>query len=195
MMRMKNAKIILSMMAAAIFAMAAYAGYYLASAEPLAKPPTTLANTQTPLVSAKNIIFEEGNRICLEYDLNCISRQKSTDATLAKLSLNELAALYPAPTWQISEQNDTIYLTQATNEGLCDMHKAIRHLGVNESGEYLAVLYGPAIVGHDGGVYQVTDLRLDALDTQWQQDILSNQIEIHSDDELIGLLDGLSEHQ
>ena len=49
-------------------------------------------------------------------------------------------------------------------------------------------------MGTDGGVLQVTEIPVDKLPAKEQQAVRAGTLEIYSEDELIGLLDGLSEN-
>ncbi len=58
----------------------------------------------------------------------------------------------------------------------------------------MTVYQGPAEVGTDGGVLQVTDIAIEQLPVKEQQAVREGTLEIYSEEELIGLLDGLSDN-
>lgn len=188
---MKTTKIFLTIMAALIFTMAAYAGYFLAVSDPMEKPPIMAINTKT--LKQPEIVIKEGYAVCDKYHLSCV-KSENGEETLNDLSESQLKERYPEPRWQFTKTPNQLIFA-SLEPGLCQIHKEILHLGVNESGQYLAIWYGPAVVGSDGGVYQVTDLAIDHLSEDFRADVLAGNVEIYSEDELIGLLDGMSEHQ
>ena len=59
---------------------------------------------------------------------------------------------------------------------------------------YLTIYNGPTEVAEEGGVRQVTDIAVSTLPEDVQQKLREGSMEIHSEEELIGILDGLSEH-
>lgn len=67
------------------------------------------------------------------------------------------------------------------------------HLGVNQSGEYLTICYGPAKVSSLGGVYLVSDIPLISLTAEEQDKVLHGAYESSSYEELQGILDSFSE--
>ena len=110
-----------------------------------------------------------------------------------QLNLNDIRTLYPSPQWLIIEDGKNISLTHLL-DGLCPEHKKIMHLGVNQSGEYLTVCYGPSKVSSLGGVYLVSDIPLISLSTEEQDKLLHGYYESSNYEELQGILDSFSEN-
>jgi hypothetical protein len=140
--------------------------------------------------------WEERYALCQLYDLDCNAVQLEGDAAtetmLRELPLYELANRYPGPDWSIREEDNVITICRNL-AGLCEIHRRIYHLGRNENGEYLAVYYGPSAVGNAAGAFLVTDIAVEKLGAEQLLDLEQGRLEYYSQDELISMLDNLSE--
>ena len=67
------------------------------------------------------------------------------------------------------------------------------HLGSNENGQYVAVYYGPSAVGSAAGAFLVTDVPVARLSVEQRSELEQGKYEYYSQDELISMLDNLSE--
>lgn len=147
------------------------------------------------LIEPYQFDFWESYALCEEYNLGCapvrLAMQMPND--FLQLNLNDIRTLYPSPQWLIIEDGKNISLTHLL-DGLCPEHKKIMHLGVNQSGEYLTVCYGPSKVSSLGGVYLVSDIPLISLSAEEQDKLLHGYYESSNYEELQGILDSFSEN-
>lgn len=173
------------------FAVSVYVGYQAAKPEPQDKPLTQTTSSEP---EKPKIVFMQGHQVCIKHDLDCLQPMDAPeDIDLSQMSLADIQKRYPEPQWLVRQQGQKIEIIEQ-QQGLCSAHQKIAHLGLNASGEYLTVYKGPAEVGTDGGVLQVTEIPVDKLPAKEQQAVRAGTLEIYSEDELIGLLDGLSEN-
>lgn len=157
-------------------------------------------STEPPLEQAANIIepyqltFLESYALCEEYNLGCTPTALPIEPTaeLALLSLDDIRALYPSPQWLVIANKQEITITHLL-DGLCAEHKKTLHLGVNQSGEYLTICYGPSEISSQGGVYLISDVKLSNLSATEQDKILHGYYESNNYEELQGILDSFSE--
>lgn len=152
------------------------------------------ANSEPQAVGT--IQWQSRYTVCALYDLDCapeplaVTPEQSEE--LKGLALTDIALKYPIPEWTVrAENNQTIIIKNL--EGLCPLHKEMYHLGPNESGEYIAVYYGPGVIGAAGGAYLVTDTALRNLPEEEKQKIAQGSYEFVSQEDLISLLDSFSE--
>ena len=159
---------------------------------------------EQPIVSAdiqpqkpRSFQWEERHELCERHQLDCeaISQpgDAATEAMLLELSLSELLNRYPIPEWSITEDDDNVVTICRNVRGLCEKHQKMYHLGINESGQYLAVYFGPGAVGTDGGAFLVTDVPVDRLSAEQRMELDAGVYEYTSQDDLIAMLDNLSE--
>lgn len=175
---------------AAAFALSAYLGYQIAGEPMPQEKPLTQMTSGEP--EKPEIVFLQGYQVCINHDLDCLQPMEAPDdIDLSQATLEDIQQRYPEPHWLV-RQNGTKTEVIEQQEGLCSVHQKIMHLGVNASGEFLTVYKGPAEVGSDGGVLQVTDIAIEQLPAKDQQAVREGTLEIYSEEELIGLLDGLS---
>lgn len=166
-------------------------GYEMMNDEPLKEPE--IAQTAN-LIEPYQFSFWESYALCEEYNLGCKPTKLATQmpADFLRLNLEDIRALYPSPQWLIIEDGKNVSITHLL-DGLCAEHKKIMHLGVNESGEYLTICYGPSKVSSLGGVYLVSDIPLVGLSAEEQDKVLHGAYESSSYEELQGILDSFSE--
>lgn len=182
----------LSVGLAMAFAVSAYIGYRLGQPLPQEKP---LAQMTAGEVEKAQVIFLQGYDVCMKHNLDCLQPLEAPeDIDLSQITQADIEKRYPKPQWVVRANGPDWEIIQC-QQGLCSVHQKIAHLGANATGEYLAVYKGPAEVGTDGGVWQVTDIAIAKLAENVRQDVLAGTLEIYSEEELIGLLDGLSENQ
>ena len=60
------------------------------------------------------------------------------------VTLDQMKVKYSEPDWRITESEEIVQFTKML-PGVCQVHKETVHLGVNETGEYLAIYYGPSV--------------------------------------------------
>ncbi len=141
--------------------------------------------------------WQERSALCQQYELDCkavpLPGDTATEAMLMNLSLGELVTRYPIPDWTITEDADNVVTICRNVRGLCEEHQRVYHFGINESGQYLAVYFGPGIIGSDGGAFLVTDVRVENLSPEQRMEVEAGLYEFHSQDELIAMLDNFSE--
>lgn len=144
----------------------------------------------------KKFVWLEQYTVCALYELDCEPEQIEGDAgaekEIADLELAEIAARYPLPDWSVASDDQTVTMTKNL-PGMCSNHKQIYHLGVNESGEYLTVFYGPAQVGAAGGAYLITDTSWSKLSQEEREKILAGSYQFQEQEDLIAILDSFSE--
>ena len=154
----------------------------------------TSANTEPQ--PSRQFAWEEQYELCALYALGCKAKpmevEGSVEAQLQPLSLSELADLYPLPEWNIREQEHVVTI-QHNLAGLCSKHRSVYHLDGNETGQYLAVYYGPSNVGTAAGAFLVTDVLLSKLSPDQLVELYAGDYEYYSQDELIAVLDNFSE--
>ena len=154
----------------------------------------TGANTEPQ--PPRQFAWEEQYELCALYALGCKAKPMEVEATveeqLQPLSLSELANLYPLPEWNIREQEHIVTI-QHNLAGLCSKHRSVYHLDGNETGQYLAVYYGPSAVGTAAGAFLVTDVLLSKLSPDQLAELHAGDYEYYSQEELIAVLDNFSE--
>ena len=184
-------------LAALFFVGSTFLGYALNSSdeEPELTSEKNITDV-TSIIEPYNIVFLERYALCHEYNLNCTAT--SYDYTpledLQKLSEDEIQALYPAPQWSVFLDDKDLTITHLL-EGLCPEHKKTMHLGLNQSGEYITICYGPSEISSLGGVYLVSDIPFSALNDEQKEQILRGSYESQNLEELQGILDSFSEMQ
>lgn len=175
-----------------VFAVSFYVSYRWSAPEAVEKPISQMASSEP---EKKKIVFQQGYQVCIEHKLDCIQVVEAPeDIDLSREKLEDIQKRYPEPEWLVAQTGQNIYITKQ-QQGLCDVHRKIIHLGVNASGEFLTIYYGPVAVGADGGIQRVTDIAVSSLPFDQRQEIEAGNLEVYSEEELIGILDGLSEHQ
>ena len=141
--------------------------------------------------------WQEQSALCKQYELDCepvsLPGDAATEAMLMDLSLSELVTRYPVPDWTITENAEHVVTICRNVRGLCEQHQHVYHFGINESGQYLAVYFGPSIIGSDGGAFLVTDVLVKNLSDEQRLELENGEYEFHSQDELIAMLDNFSE--
>ena len=193
---MKNRSAFLWFCLAAFFFLgSAFLGYTLNSTDE--EPELTSEKDITDVASIidpYNITFLERYALCDEYNLNCTAVQYDfTPAEdLQKLNEDEINSLFPSPEWSVFLDEKDLTITHLL-EGLCPEHKKIMHLGLNQSGEYITICYGPSEISSLGGVYLVSDIPFAALNSEQQEEILRGSYESQNLEELQGILDSFSE--
>ncbi len=154
----------------------------------------TQAEPQTP----RTFQWETRYKLCALYELDCKAEPMEADSSvelqLQTFTLGEVVEVYPLPEWSVQETIDTNTITICHNlDGLCEKHRAIYHLGSNETGQYVAVYYGPNAVGTSAGAFLVTDVQLSRLSPEQLSDLNDGVYEYRSKDDLIAMLDNMSE--
>ncbi len=144
----------------------------------------------------RQFCWEEQHELCQLYQLGCenqvLEGDRATEEMLRELPLNEVAGRYPVPEWTVSEVDNVITICRNL-PGLCEVHQQMYHLGSNENGQYVAVYYGPSAVGSAAGAFLVTDVPVVRLSAEQRSDLEQGKYEYYSQDELISMLDNLSE--
>ncbi len=145
---------------------------------------------------ARTFAWKEQYALCALYDLECSAKtievDDSVETQIRNFTLGELAEVYPLPEWNVQEYDNEITITHNL-EGLCTVHHGIYHLGCSENGQYVAVYYGPSAVGSAAGAFLVTDVPVDCLSLEQLSDLQKGTYEYRSQDDLIAMLDNLSE--
>ncbi len=141
--------------------------------------------------------WQESYELCELYKLDCepvaLPGNMATETMLKELSLTQLMERYPMPDWTITENSDRVVTICQHVRGLCDVHQKVYHLGVNESGQYVAVYMGPSAVGDAGGAFLVTDVPVEKLSAEQRLELEAGTYEYYSQDDLISMLDNFSE--
>ncbi len=165
----------------------------LAQSEAQQQSAMVQATPQTP----RTFHWETRHKLCTLYGLDCKAEHMEADSSvelqLQTFTLGEMMEVYPLPEWSV-QQDDTNTITICHNlNGLCEKHRAIYHLGSNETGQYVAVYYGPSAVGTSAGAFLVTDVQLSRLSPEQISDLNDGEYEYRSKDDLIAMLDNFSE--
>lgn len=175
--------------------------YWASDNEPLQKPETldgtNLAIDDLTIGKDIDIVFQKEYRLCKELNLNCkpeVDDSLKVDSKeLNNLTWNKLKKMYPEEKlFRISKDDNKIIVTKLV-DGLCPIHKKIYHLGLDKSLNYVAVYYGPSEVRNLAGVYKVTDIPIKSLPLEYQEKIENYSSEFYSEDELVAILDSLTE--
>lgn len=176
----------------ATFAGASIIGYQLMTDDFSTNPPV---EQTANLIEPYHFSFFESYALCEEYNLGCKPTVLNIEPTaeLAMLSLDDIRTLYPSPQWLVIADESEVSITHLL-DGLCAEHKKTLHLGVNQSGEYITICYGPSEISSQGGVYLISDVKLSNLTTQEQDKILHGYYESTNYEELQGILDSFSEY-
>jgi len=106
------------------------------------------------------------------------------------MSLEELGKKFPRRQgWVIEEAGSKILITQKLDT-LCSDCEGKRHLGA--FGDFVAVVKGP--VGVEGGIVEVTNIKIEDLPPQWQEQIKRGRLDFSSAQEMLEALDSLDEY-
>lgn len=144
----------------------------------------------------RTFLWKEQHTLCALYQLDCsavsVSVDESVEAQIKNFTFEELAEVYPLPEWSLQEVDNEVTITHNL-EGLCEAHRSMYHLGSNETGQYVAVYYGPSDVGSSAGAFLVTDISLSRLSAEQIAALQAGNYEYHSQDDLIAMLDNFSE--
>ena len=194
---MKNRSIFLWLCLAAFFFIgSSFLGYAINSADEEEPELTSKKDVTdvTSMIEPYNIVFLERYALCDEYNLNCKANGYDYDSIedLQNLSEEEIRALFPAPDWSVFLDDRDLTITHLL-EGLCPEHKKTMHLGLNQSGEYVTICYGPSEISSLGGVYLVSDIPFAALNDEQKDKIIHGSYESQNLEELQGILDSLGE--
>lgn len=92
--------------------------------------------------------------------------------------------------WTVKDSGESIILTKK-EDSLCPSCEKHRHLGT--FGEFVAVIKGP--VGVDGGVVEVTDIKISMLPQKWQKQIKKGELDFQSAEKLLEALDSMDEYE
>ena len=168
------------------------AGNYNLSDKQIAMVDVNPVETEKP----RTFAWKEQYAICAAYHLDCKAKPMKVDesvvAQIQQFTLHELAEVYPLPEWSVEEKDNQVTITHNL-EGLCSIHHNIYHLGSSENEQYVAVYYGPSDVGAAAGVFLVTEVPLHCLSAEQMTELSSGIYEYRSRDDLIAMLDNLSE--
>ena len=179
-----------------IFCFSAALTYLVLDIQSMAEQEKNTALANSEVAAPPTFIWQERYEVCKLYELDCkpqkIDGEQAAEEVLASLELAEIADKYALPEWSVTADKEQIVLTKNL-AGLCPKHKKIYHFGKNESGEYLAVLYGPYQVGGGGGTYLLTDIAWQQISTEEQEKILQGDYEFYLQEDMITALDSFSE--
>jgi len=175
--------------------------YWMANFQPQNKPKISVLQEPTEDIfkvsEETKVILLEKNLVCQKYLLKCIIKGKEMIAEersgINGLSLEELQKKYAIEDKTVEKNNEIINII-SWEEGLCSEHKKIWHLGDNNSGDYVAVYYGPSEVKNEGGIYKVTEIPVSKLPLQYQEKVRKHAMEFTQEEELIATLDSFSEY-
>ena len=155
------------------------------------KPPLVYEEQAVSGEVPRKVTIEEVYALCEEYQLGCEAKKLSVPDGVKEMSMAEIRTRY-GEEWEIEEEGSEVVIRKRL-PGLCEAHKGFYHLGVNSSGEYLTLCYGPAVVGSNGGVVVMTDILLSELEEGEREKVLEGYYESTSLDEMQGILDGFCE--
>ncbi|NMA02306.1 MAG: hypothetical protein GX923_07050 [Clostridia bacterium] len=176
--------------------------FYLAyKPDPQEKPEMQITkpmeNSGFKITEDTQIEYSQDYRVCRKYNLNCglfpLVVDDGERDQIVNLTVEEIKTIYPEEHWLIETKNQNNLLIIKKNQGLCPNHKKVWHLGENRNKDYIAIYYGPKIVGVDGGIARVTEIPIKNLPTGYQEKIRNHAIEFYQEDEMIATLDSLSE--
>lgn len=144
----------------------------------------------------RTFIWKQQYTLCAVYQLDCaaesVAVEESVETQINNFTFEELMEVYPLPEWSLQEVDNEITITHNL-EGLCETHRSMYHLGSNETGQYIAVYYGPSAVGSSAGAFLVTDVPLSRLSEEQITALYAGSYEYRSQDDLIAMLDNFSE--
>ncbi|MDK2823836.1 MAG: hypothetical protein PWQ67_2355 [Clostridia bacterium] len=174
--------------------------YWMINSEPQNKP--RLPVVQQPkekifkVTTETKVVLKEEYKVCQKYNLPCTGEEKlltgSAREQLNGLTIEEISKKYAQENKIVRRENDIVNIITLF-EGLCSQHKKIWHLGLNNSGDYIAVYYGPGDVQNEGGIYKVTEIPINNLPLDYQEKIKTYKLEFYQEEELIATLDSISE--
>ena len=155
---------------------------------------TQMANV-TPQ-KPRTMQWKEQYALCALYQLDCkavkLDVDPSVEQQIQAYTLAELVEVYPLPEWKITEQENQVTIVHQV-EGLCKKHRNMYHLGSNETEQWIAVYYGPSAVGTAAGAFLITDVPVSHLSKEQIRALKNGEYEYHSQDDLIAMLDNMSE--
>jgi len=174
--------------------------YWAVNYQPQNKPKVSVMQDPTKnvykIAKETKIILQEKYATCQKYGLKCEINEaemiEEERSRLNGLTLEELKKLYEAENKTVEQDANKIYIISWHN-GLCSEHKKIWHLGVNSSGDFVTVYYGPGKVRDEGGIYKVTEIPVAKLPQQYQTKVREYTMEFNQEEELIATLDSFSE--
>lgn len=143
------------------------------------------------------VYLREIYTLCQKYQLSC--NQETIIQGRAREELNnmgerDLRDKFPVEAgWRVDWQGQRIYL-ERINPGLCPEHKERWHLGLDEREERVAIYLGPSVIGEDGGLVQLTDLKVANFSPELKEKIKAGTMEFYDWEELIATLDSLDEY-
>ena len=106
------------------------------------------------------------------------------------ITSEELLKTFPkSQGWIIEDNGDKLLVTKHVN-ALCPADEIKRHLG--HFGNYVAVIKGPA--GIDGGILEVTDIKLSDLPNNFRSQAQQGTLAFQSAQHLLEALDSLDEY-
>lgn len=174
--------------------------YWMANSQPQNKPKISVIQESVEEVfkisEEIKVILNEKYSVCVKYDLKCpveeLELTGSERDELNGLTLKELEKYYSSNNKTVGKSKDGVIIT-TWKEGLCPEHKNIWHLGDNDTGEFVAVYYGPRIVKNEGEIFKLTEIPVTHLPIEYQEKIRTHAMEFYDEEELIATLDSLSE--
>lgn len=188
----------------AVFIMSSFISYFLNSDYQALQKPNEPDLSSVSLDSFQvtddiNVILEKEFSICEKFNLNCekeiINLSDKERKELNTLSLSEIKKMFPKEKgWTIERtESDQVKITKEI-QALCPVHNKVWHLGLDSSLNYIAVYYGPSETENLSKVYKVTEIPLDSLPLEYKNKIKDYSMEFYSEEELLAILDSLSEH-
>lgn len=143
------------------------------------------------------VYLRERYELCRQFKLDCGNEsllKGTARADLNNLTKKELDNKYPPEAgWQVIWQGHKVVF-EKTEEGLCPEHKNRWHLALDETGEWIAIYYGPSEIGIAGGLIKRTEIRAEDLPGEIQDRIINGNMEFLNWEDLIATLDSLEEY-
>lgn len=168
---------------------------------PLEKPELRISkpldNTVIRITDQTEIEFQQEFDLCKKHYLNCenlpLEIADNEQNQLINLTLEEIKNIYLTDQWRVVYNQEKLIIIKK-NAGLCPCHQSIKHLGPNSNEDFVAIYFGPQIVGVEAGIFEVTEIALKNLPLDYQAKIKNHEIEFYQQDEMIAVLDSLSEY-
>jgi hypothetical protein len=153
-------------------------------------PPERIIDTGTL------VMVQETYDICERFGLPCGEPRTLTgrERRILNGKLEEdLRTLYSEADGWRTEWGDGRVLFSRTQTGLCPNHGSMWHLEALDEEDVIVIYVGPREVGRSGGILTKTDIRVSRLPADLQDRVRSGSLVFTDYDEMVGVLDSLSE--
>jgi hypothetical protein len=142
------------------------------------------------------VLVQERYDICEKYGLPCGDPKalsgRERQILNGKLEADARILYSEADGWGVDWGDKRILFSRA-QMGMCPYHGSMWHLEGLDDEDVIAIYVGPREVGQGGGLLAKTDIRLSRLPEDLRERVRSGSLVFTDYDEMVGVLDSLSE--